>query len=159
MLAQKEYYELFIYNNELAIVEKIGEDIFNYFKDTFEYVYHTKKGDTYPLHENFDGNIEMLIVDNEEQLYELLDDLREQEFCDTIEFNFIDDYFSGNYNQYGQGFQEVSKMNETYMIIIFHANGEEHIRSKNKDYLVALHDTLAKRGINSYVVKTAGKVN
>ena len=50
-------------------------------------------------------------------------------------------------------------MNETYMIMIFHANGEEHIRSKNKDYLVALHDNLAKRGVNSYVVKTAGKVN
>ena len=50
-------------------------------------------------------------------------------------------------------------MSETYMIMIFHANGEEHIRSKNKDYLNALHDKLAKRGVNSYVVKTAGKVN
>ena len=45
------------------------------------------------------------------------------------------------------------------MIMIFHANGEEHIRSKNKDYLVALHDKLEKRGVNSYVVKTSGKVN
>ena len=45
------------------------------------------------------------------------------------------------------------------MIIIFHANGEEHIMSKNKDYLVTLQDKLAKRGISSYVVKTAGKVN
>lgn len=51
------------------------------------------------------------------------------------------------------------KLADTYMIIIFHANGEEHIRSKNKDYLVALHNKLAKRGIQSYVVKTAGKVN
>lgn len=51
------------------------------------------------------------------------------------------------------------KMVDTYMIIIFHANGEEHIRSKNKEYLVALRDKLAKRGINSYVCKTAGKVN
>lgn len=50
-------------------------------------------------------------------------------------------------------------MNDTYMIIIFYANGEEHIRSKNKDYLDAFHDKLEKRGINSYVVKTAGKVN
>lgn len=50
-------------------------------------------------------------------------------------------------------------MNNTYMIIIFHANGEEHIRSKNKGYLDALHDKLEKRGINSYVVKTAGRVN
>ena len=51
------------------------------------------------------------------------------------------------------------KLEDTYMIIIFHANGEEHIRSKNKDYLVALQDKLKKRGIESYVVKTAGKVN
>ena len=51
------------------------------------------------------------------------------------------------------------KISETYMIIIFHANGEEHIRSKNKDYLDALQKKLAERGISSYVVKTSGKVN
>ena len=51
------------------------------------------------------------------------------------------------------------KMVDTYMVIIFHANGEEHIRSKNKDYLDTLQKELAKRGIESYVVKTAGKVN
>ena len=50
------------------------------------------------------------------------------------------------------------KIADTYMIIIFHANGEEHIRSKNKNYLVALQNKLAKRGISSYVVKTAGRV-
>lgn len=49
-------------------------------------------------------------------------------------------------------------MNDTYMIIIFYANGEQHIRSKNKDYLETLHDKFKKRGIESYVVKTAGKV-
>ena len=103
MLEQKEYYEIFIYNNELAIVEKIDEDIYNYFKDIFEYVYHTKSGDTYQLNRNFEACIDLLIVD-EKHLYELLDDLKEQGFCDTIEFSFIDDYFSGNYNQYGQAF-------------------------------------------------------
>ena len=51
------------------------------------------------------------------------------------------------------------KMAETYMIIIFHANGEEHIRSKNKAFLEDLRDKLKKRGIESYVVKTAGRVN
>ena len=51
------------------------------------------------------------------------------------------------------------KILDTYMIIIFHANGEEHIRSKNKDYLLDLQDKLKKRGIESYVVKTAGRVN
>ena len=51
------------------------------------------------------------------------------------------------------------KIEDTYMIIIFYANGEEHIRSKNKDYLDALQKKLAERGISSYVVKTAGRVN
>ena len=50
-------------------------------------------------------------------------------------------------------------MYDTYMIIIFYTNGEQHIRSKNKDYLEILRDKLATRGINSYVVKTAGRVN
>lgn len=50
-------------------------------------------------------------------------------------------------------------MQDTYMIMIFHANGEEHIRSKSKEYLVDLQKKLKKRGIESYVVKTAGKVN
>lgn len=98
-----QYYEIFIYNNELAVIEKIDNDIYNYFKDTFELVYHTKNGDTYPLHENVDAGIDMLIVDDE-GLYELLDDLIEQGFCENIEFSFIDDYFNGNYDQYGQAF-------------------------------------------------------
>ena len=51
------------------------------------------------------------------------------------------------------------KLSDTYMIMIFHANGEEHIRSKNKDYLDTLQKKLEKRGIESYVVKTSGKVN
>lgn len=51
------------------------------------------------------------------------------------------------------------KIEDTYMIIIFYANGEQHIRSKNKEYLELLRDKLAKRGIESYVCKTAGKVN
>lgn len=103
MLAQKEYYEIFIYNNEKAIVEKIDDDAYNYFKDNFESVYHTKNGNTYLLDKNFDGGIDMLIVDSE-HLYELLDDLKEQGFCDTIKFSFIDDYFNGNYNQIYKAF-------------------------------------------------------
>ena len=98
-----QYYQIFIYNNDLAIVEKIDDDIYNYFKDIFDYVYHTKNGDTYQLDRNFDAGIDLLIVDDK-HLCELLDDLREQGFCDTFEFNFIDDFFSGNYNQYAQGF-------------------------------------------------------
>ena len=101
MLAQ--YYEIIIFDNDLATVEKIDVEKYNYFKNIFNYVYHAKNGETYPLHKNIKACIDVLIVDDE-HLYELLDDLKEQEFCDTIEFSFIDDYFSGNYNQYGQGF-------------------------------------------------------
>lgn len=50
-------------------------------------------------------------------------------------------------------------MGDTYMIIIFYTNGEQHIRSKNKDYLDDLQNKLKKRGIESYVVKTSGRVN
>lgn len=103
MLAQKEYYEIFIYNNEIAVVEKIDNDIYNYFKDTFDSVYHTKNGDTYKLDKNFDAGIDMLIVEYE-HLYKLLDDLINQGFCDDIKFSFIDDYFNGNYNQYSKAF-------------------------------------------------------
>ena len=98
-----QYYEIIIKDNNLAIVDKIEYDTYKILEKNFEYVYHTKNGDTYQLHKNFDAGIDMLIVDDD-HLYKLLDDLREQGFCDTIEFSFIDDYFSGNYNQYGQAF-------------------------------------------------------
>lgn len=83
-------YDIIIKDNNLAEVEKIDLDKYNYFASIFNYVYHTKKGDTYPLHKNFDAGIDMLIVDDD-YLYELLDDLKEQGFCDTIEFSWIDD--------------------------------------------------------------------
>ena len=102
MLAPKGYYDIIIKDNNLAEVDKIDVEKYNYFKNIFNYVYHTENGDTYPLHKNLDAGIDMLIVD--EHLYELLDDLIEQGFCDTIEFNFIDDYFHGNYNQYYKAF-------------------------------------------------------
>ena len=98
-----QYYQIFIYNNELAIVEKIDEDIYNYFKDSFDYVYHAKNGDTYQLNRNFDAGIDLLIVDDN-HLYEILDDLKKQGFCETIKLSFIDDYFNGNYEQYAQSF-------------------------------------------------------
>ena len=103
MLAQKEYYDIIIKDNNLATVEKIDVEKYNYFKNIFNYVYHTENGDTYALHKNFDACIDMLIVDDD-HLYELLDDLKEQGFCDSIEFNYIDDYFNENYNQYGKAF-------------------------------------------------------
>ena len=86
-----QYYDIIIKDNNLATVEKINDDKYNYFKSIFNYVYHTKNGDTYPLHKNLDACIEMLIVDDV-HLYELLDDLKEQGFCDTVEFSYIDGY-------------------------------------------------------------------
>ena len=87
----QEYYDIVIYNNEIAVVEKIYDDKYKYFNSIFNYVYHTKNGKTFPLHKNFDAGIDMLIVDDK-HLYELLDDLREQEFCDSVEFTWIDEY-------------------------------------------------------------------
>lgn len=98
-----QYYTIIIKNYELCKVSKIDEDEYNYFMNTFESIYHNQKGETFKMHENIDGNIYMLIVDDD-RLYELLDDLRDEGFCDTIEFSFIDDYFNGDYKQYGQAF-------------------------------------------------------
>ena len=146
-----QYYDIIIKDNDLATVEKIDYDQYNYFKSIFNYVYHTESGETYPLHKNLDAGIDMLIVDGD-HLYELLDDLRDQGFYDP---DFYEpeggDWMNYAYMNY--------KLEDTYMIIIFHANGEEHIRSKNKVYLDSLQKKLEKRGISSYVVKTAGKVN
>lgn len=87
----EQYYEIIIKDNNLATVEKIDADTYNYFASIFNYVYHTKNGETYPLHKNLDDCIDMLIVDND-HLWELLDDLKEQGFFDTIDFGWVDDY-------------------------------------------------------------------
>lgn len=98
-----QYYEIFIYNNEIALVEKIDNETYKNLEKHFDYVYHSKNGESYPLDKDLELCRDILLVDDD-HLYELLDDLRDQEFCDTIEFNFIDDYFAGNYNQFGQAF-------------------------------------------------------
>ena len=94
-----QYYDIIIKDNNLATVEKIDVDKYDYFASIFNYVYHTKKGDTYPLHKNLDAGIDMLIVDDY-HLYELLDDLRDQEFCDAIEFCWIDGYSYETYKAF-----------------------------------------------------------
>ena len=76
-----QYYDIIIKDNNLATVEKIDEDKYNYFAYISNYVYHTENGETYPLHKNLDAGIDMLIVDGE-HLYELLEDLRDQGFYD-----------------------------------------------------------------------------
>lgn len=103
MLAEKEYYDIVIRDNCLDEVTIIDEDKYNYFSSIFNYVYHTKNGETYQLHKNLDAGIDMLIVDGE-HLYELLDDLRKQGFCDGIDFDFIDDYLNGELDLYLKAF-------------------------------------------------------
>lgn len=87
----QQCYEIVIKDNNLAIVSKIEHDTYKILEKNFEYVYHTKNGKTYQLHKNFDVGADILIVDDN-NLDELLDDLREQGFCDTVEFNYIDEY-------------------------------------------------------------------
>lgn len=103
MLAEKEYYDIVIRDNCLAEVTIIDEDKYNYFSSIFNYVYHTKNGETYQLHKNLDAGIDMLIVDGE-HLYELLDDLRKQGFCDWVDVDFIDDYLNGELDLYLKAF-------------------------------------------------------
>ena len=94
----QQYYDIIIKDNNLAEVDKIDVEKYNYFKNIFNYVYHTKNGDTYQLHKNFDAGVDMLIVD-EYHLHELLRDLYDQGFCEDIHLNYV-----GNYNGYVQAF-------------------------------------------------------
>ena len=84
-------YEIVIKDNNLAIVDKIDYETYKNLEKHFKYVYHTKNGETYQLHKNFEAGVDMLIVDDN-HLFELLDDLKEGGFCDTVEFNYIDEY-------------------------------------------------------------------
>ena len=87
----QQNYEIVIKDNNLAIVDKIDYETYKNLEKHFEYVYHTKNGETYQLHKNFEAGVDMLIVDDN-HLFELLDDLKEGGFCDTVEFNYIDEY-------------------------------------------------------------------
>ena len=91
-----QYYEIVIKDNNLAIVSKIEHDTYKILEKRFEYVYHTKNGESYPLDKDLELCRDMLVVDDD-HLYELLDDLREQGFCDTVEFNYIDEYGYDHY--------------------------------------------------------------
>ena len=86
-----QYYEIVIKDNNLAIVSKIEHETYKILEKRFEYVYHTKNSESYPLDKDLELCRDMLVVDDD-HLYELLDDLREQGFCDTVEFNYIDEY-------------------------------------------------------------------
>ena len=86
-----QYYDIIIKDNNLAIVDKIDYETYKNLKKHFEYVYHSKKGESYPLDKDLELCRDLLLVDDD-HLYELLDDLREQGFCDSVEFSWIDEY-------------------------------------------------------------------
>lgn len=91
MLVKKEYYEIIIKDNNFANVCKIYYDKYNDFKNTFKYVYHTEKGESYPLDKDLKRGIDILVVDGE-HLHELLRDLFNQGFCEEINIDYISCY-------------------------------------------------------------------
>ena len=94
MLSQ--YYEIIIKDNNLAIVDKIEYETYKNLEKHFECIYHTKKGESYPLDKDLEVCRDILVVDDD-HLNELLDDLKEQGFCDSVEFNYNDKYLYDPY--------------------------------------------------------------
>ncbi len=87
----EQYYEIVIKDNNLAIVDKIDYETYKNLEKHFDYVYHSKNGESYPLDKDLELCRDILLV-NDDHLYELLDELKEEGFCDTIEFTWIDGY-------------------------------------------------------------------
>lgn len=77
----KQYFIIYIKDNNLLQACQIDEERYNYFDNTFNYVYHAENGDTYPLDKDLERGIDKLIVDGE-HFYELMEDLRDQGFYD-----------------------------------------------------------------------------
>lgn len=84
----QQYYVIVVKDNNCAVVSKIDYDTYKNLEQHFEYFYHTEKGETYPLDKDIELCRDILIVDDD-NLYSLLDDLRDQEFCDTLEFSVL----------------------------------------------------------------------
>ena len=87
----ERYYEIVIKDNNLAIVDEIDYETYKNLEKYFDYVYHGKNGESYPLDKDLELCRDILLVDHD-HLYELLDELKEEGFCDTIEFSYIDEY-------------------------------------------------------------------
>lgn len=77
----KKYFIIYIKDNNLLEACEIEEERYNYFDYTFNYVYHTQNGDTYPLDKDLERGIDILVVDDE-HFHELLDDMKAQGFYD-----------------------------------------------------------------------------
>ena len=76
-----QYYEIMVKNNDFGVVYKIDHDTYKLFENTFDTIYHTKKGYTFKMNSDYEMGIDYIIVDDD-HLHELLDDFKEQGFCD-----------------------------------------------------------------------------
>lgn len=80
-MLEKQYFIIYIKDNNLMQACEIDVERYNYFSHIFDGVYHTKKDDAYPLDFDFERGIHILLT-NGEHFHELLDDLKDQGFCD-----------------------------------------------------------------------------
>lgn len=85
MLAQ--YYEIMVKDNDFGVIYTIDYDTYKLFESTFDAVYHTKKGNAFKMDCDYEKRIDKLIVDDD-HLKELLDDMKEEGFCDTENLYF-----------------------------------------------------------------------
>ena len=85
MLA-KQYFIIDIKDNNLMETFENDNETYKNLEQHFEYLYHTKSGETYPLDKDSDRGIDTLIVDGE-HFYELLEDMNEQGFYEAEEVN------------------------------------------------------------------------
>ena len=83
----QKYYEIMIKDNDFGVIYTIDYDTYKLFENTFETVYHTKKGDAFKMDCEYEKGIVLLIVDDD-HLKELLDDMKEGGFCDTENLYF-----------------------------------------------------------------------
>ena len=80
-MLEKQYFIIYIKDNNLLEACEIDEERYNYFSYIFDCVYHTKNGDTYPLDKDLERGIDILVTDGE-HFHDLLDDMKEQGFYD-----------------------------------------------------------------------------
>ena len=82
-----QYYEIMVKDNDFGVIYTIDYDTYKLFENTFETVYHTKKGNSFKMDCDYEKRIDLLIVDDD-HLKELLDDMKEEGFCDTENLYF-----------------------------------------------------------------------
>lgn len=87
-----QYFEILVKNNDFGVVYKIDNDTYKLFENTFDTVYHTKKGHAFKMNCDFEKGVDILIVDDD-NLKELLDDFKEQGFCDPENLHYYDNAF------------------------------------------------------------------